>query len=151
MKNTRLALAATLLALAGCHHASGVGFTSRMPDGRPPFAAGAPEGYWIWQDARGWHLRATSDVPRRFHGVVESVDGSVAEVRAVGVRRGVSPGEDAIAFDWQSSGAEQGFDWAASDDCARFELYIDGDTRPLRVFLGGGEQSPARVPFAVCR
>jgi hypothetical protein len=151
MKNARLALAAALLALAGCHYAGGVGFTSRMPDGRPPFAAGAPEGYWIWQDARGWHLRATSDVPHRFHGVVESVDGTVAEVRPIGVRRGVSPGEDAIAFDWESSGAEQGFDWAASDDCARFELYIDGDTRPLRVFLGGAEQSPARVPFAVCR
>jgi hypothetical protein len=151
MKNARVPLAAALFTLAGCHYAGGVGFTSHMPAGQPPFAAGSAEGYWIWQDASGWHLRTAADVPRRFHGVVESVDGSVAKVRSVGVRRGVSPGDDAIAFDWESSASEQGFDWAASDGCARFDIYIDGDARPLRVFLGSGEQSPARVPFAVCR
>lgn len=152
MKIARALLVLTPFALAGCHYARGVGFSSHMPDGRPAFLAGMPEGYWIWEDSRGWHLRTTSDVPKRFHGVVESVDGSVRHIRPVGgAARGVAPGDDAIAFDWESSGGEQGFDWTASDDCARFDLYIDGDTRPLRIHLGGAEQNPARVPFAVCR
>ena len=30
------------------------------------------------------------------------------------------------------------------------ELYIDGASRPLRVFLGGSEDSPTHVPFASC-
>jgi hypothetical protein len=146
------ALLLPLAALAACHYARGVGFTSHMPDGRPAFLSGLPEGYWIWEDSRGWHLRTTSDAPRRFHGIVESVGGSVAQVRPVGAAaRGVSPGEDAIAFDWESTRGEQGFDWTSSDDCARFEIYIDGETRPLRVFLGASERNPERVPFAVCR
>ena len=151
MKNAHLTLVTFLLVLAGCHHAGGIGFTSHMPEGRPPFAAGSGGGLL---DLAGRARVAPADRlrrARRFHGIVESVDGSVAEVRPIGTRRGVSPGEDAIAFDWESAGTEQAFDWAASDDCARFDIYIDDDARPLRVFLGGGEQSPARVPFAVCR
>ena len=152
MTIVRALVVASLAALAACHYARGVGFTSRMPEGRPSFASGSPEAYWIWGDKRGWHLRTTSDVPRRFHGLVESVDGSVSHVRLLGAAgRGVSPGKDAIAFDWESSGGEQGFDWTTSDGCVRFDIYIDDDTRPLRVFLGRGELSPERVPFALCR
>ena len=151
MKSARAFLLASLAPFAACHYARGVGYTTAMPEGRPAFRAGAPEGYWIWQDRLGWHLRATSAAPHRFHGLVESPDGSVSQVKAVGTSRGLSPGQDAIAFDWESSGGEHGFDWATSDGCARFDLYIDDDPRPLAVFLGGAKETPARMPFAVCR
>jgi hypothetical protein len=151
MAIARVLLLATLAASSACHYARGIGLTSRMPAGRPLVSPGG-DAYWIWEDSRGWHLRTTSDVPRRFRGVVESVDGSVTQVRPIGAaRQGVSPGADAIAFDWESSGAEEGFDWRTSDGCARFDIYIDEEPRPLRVFLGAGEKSPERVPFAVCR
>ena len=152
MTIVRALVVASFAAVAACHYARGVGFTSRMPAGRPAFVSGSPEAYWIWGDSRGWHLRTTSDVPRRFHGLVESVNGGVSQVRAVGAAMGgVSPGKDAIAFDWDSFGGEQGFDWTTSDRCVRFDIYIDDDTRPLRVFLGGGDRTPGRMPFAVCR
>ncbi len=138
--------------LAACHHARGVGYIrDEMPPGRPDFVAGAPEGYWIWQDRQGWHLRTTSDVPRRFQGNIETVGGQVSTVRPVGSTDGGVRREGSnIDFDYRALGGEQGFDWTASSGCNRFELYIDGETRPLRVFLGSVETSPVRVPFAVC-
>ncbi len=152
----RLASSAALLSImmvaAGCLHARGIGYVrDDMPPGRPSFVAGMPEGYWIWQDTQGWHVRTTSDVPRHFYGTIEAVSGDVSEVRAVGRAAGsVRRNGSTIRFDYQSIGGEQGFDWTGSDQCNRFELYIDGTTRPLRVFLGGVEASPSRVPFAVC-
>jgi len=138
------------VASSGCHYARGVGFAGHLPPGRPSFVAGMPEGYWIWEDRQGWHLRTTSDIQRHFHGAVQAVGGSVGALRPVGAAAGrVRRDDDTIAFDYQAEGGEQGFDWV-STGCSRFEIYIDGTTRPLRVFLGGEESSPARVPFAIC-
>jgi hypothetical protein len=151
MTVARALLLVTSLALAGCYSPRGV-VGCRAADGRPAFATWPADGYWIWEDERGWHLRTASEVSRRFHGVVETIDGTVKDVRAVGTSKGgVSPGSDAIAFDWESTGGEQGFDWASSDRCARFELYIDEDARPLRIHLGRDELTPTSVPFAACR
>ncbi len=145
-------LAALTLLLGACHHARGVGYVrDEMPPGKPEFAPGLPEGYWVWQDAHGWHLRTTSDVPRHFHGNVETISGPASTVHPVGrAAGGVRQDGAAIWFDYTASGGEQGFDWAESSSCQRFELYIDESPRPLRVFLGESELSPARVPFAVC-
>jgi hypothetical protein len=146
------ALLLASLALAACYHAKGSGSCGHVADGRPAFTTWPADGYWIWEDERGWHLRTASEVSRRFHGLVEASDGSVKDVRAVGVMRGGgAPRSDAIAFDWDGSGGEQGFDWTSSDRCARFELYIDEDIRPLRIHLGRDEVTPGTVPFAACR
>jgi hypothetical protein len=147
-----LALLALFSTLVGCHHARGLGFIrDSLPPGRPSFTLGGPEGYWIWKDHQGWHLRTTSDAPRHFQGEIEMVGAAPSAVQAVGkAAGGVRREGDDIEFDYQAAGGEQGFDWTSSSGCGRFELYIDGTTRPLRVFLGGVEASPARVPFAVC-
>lgn len=138
--------------LAACHYASDIGYIrDDLPPGRPYFVAGSPEGYWIWRDRQGWHLRTTSDAPRRFQGTIETVGGGVSTVRPIGRADGAVHHEGAnIDFDYSAAGGEQGFDWTASSGCSRFDLYIDGTTRPLRVFLGRIEDSPSRIPFAVC-
>jgi predicted small secreted protein len=155
MTNARsLPLAVLLagLALSGCSYARGVGFSEDLPTGRPTFVAGLPEGYWIWQDGDVWHLRLTSDVRRHFSGAVENVGvGGISEFRPVGKgTRGVRNQDGVIAFDLDVEGGEHGFDWKSPSGCNRFDIYIDGDSRPLRVFLGGVESSPNRVPFAIC-
>ncbi len=151
-RNVTLGVVIATALLGACHYAQDVGYVREdLPPGKPYFVAGSPEGYWIWRDRQGWHLRTTSDVPRRFQGSVETVGGQVSTVRPVGRAEGGVHREGAnIEFDYQASGGEQGFDWTASSGCSRFDLYIDGETRPLRVFLGGIDTSPNRVPFAVC-
>ena len=140
------------LLFTSCSYARGAGVPDSLPPGRPGFYAGMPEGYWIWQDQQGWHLRITCDVPRHFHGAVANVGfGGIKQVKAVGTAaRGLRSENGLIAFDMQVEGGVHGFDWSPSSGCNRFELYIDGASRPLRVFLGGSEESPAHVPFAAC-
>jgi hypothetical protein len=153
MRARSIALLGAGLALAGCHLARGAGVPTPIPVGRPEFTAGEPEGYWIWQDRAGWHLRTTSDMPHHFHGNVETVDGIMSDFRPVGPipPTSLAAGTRRIEFDWNGRGGEVGFDWRVSSGCNRFEIYIDGTTRPLRVFLGGPGDSPYRVPFALCR
>lgn len=137
--------------LGGCHYARGIGYADTIPPGRPPFAAGTPEGYWIWQDRQGWHLRTTSDTPRHFRGVIEAIGGTPSAIHALGGAEGaVHRDGPNIEFEYDAAGGEQGFDWTSSSGCNRFDIYIDGTTRPMRVFLGWVEESPSRVPFAVC-
>lgn len=137
--------------LAGCHSFQTVGWPSGIADGKPPPEDLAAEGYRIWQDGQGWHLRARSDLRRRFQGEVDAGWGQVTDFRPVGdVGEKVRASPRTIAFDFfADAGGERGFDWRATNGCNRFEVYIDGDARPLRVELPEGE-SPARVPFALC-
>ncbi len=144
----------TLLALAGlvaCHSVRTVGRPDGIPEGRPPPEDTLAEGYRIWQDQDGCHLRASSDVRRRFQGEIEAAWGEVSGFRAVGDVAGhVETAPRTIRFDFfADAGGERGFDWRASSGCNRFEVYIDGDARPMRVLLPEGT-SPARVPFALC-
>jgi len=152
MRRSSLPILLAGLLSTACSYARGVGVPDSLPGGRPGFAEGMPEGYWIWQDQQGWHLRITSDVPRHFHGAVENVGiGRIKQVTPVGLAaQGVRSENGLIAFDMHVHGGVHGFDWKPASGCNRFELYIDGASRPLRVFLGGAEESPTRVPFAVC-
>ncbi len=145
--------AAAALAAMGCSYARGVGAPMRVTAGRAGYAPGLGEGYWIWQDDAGWHLRTTSDLPRRFRGSVETVGGGAIErLKPVGVA-GVSLAANGrrLEFQWAGESVEQGFDWASPSGCNRFAVYVDDEPRPLAVHLGAADESPARVPFAVCR
>ncbi len=145
--------AAAALAAMGCSYARGAGAPMRGAAGRAGYAPGVGEGYWIWQDASGWHLRTTSDLPRRFQGSVETVGGGTIEsLKPVGVA-GVSLAANGrrLEFQWAGEAVEQGFDWASPSGCNRFAVYVDGEPRPLDVHLGAADETPARVPFAVCR
>ncbi len=148
------ALAAGAALATGCTAARGVGAPAPLAAGRAEYMPGLGEGYWIWQDSDGWHLRTTSTLPRRFHGAVEAVGrADLDRVRPVGgASAEVAGGGRTILFSWGSAGgSERGFDWTNPSGCNRFALYVDGDPNPLAVFLGGTGENPSRIPFALCR
>ncbi len=151
MQRSRLSLVLLVLpVLAGCHSFQTVGWPSGIADGSPPPQDFLAEGYRIWQDGQGWHLRTRSDLPRRFQGLVDAGWGQVTDFRPVGDVGQVQTTPTSFAFDFQTDASgERGFDWRATNGCNRFEVYIDGDARPLRVLLPEGD-SPARIPFALC-
>ncbi|HYG68216.1 MAG TPA: hypothetical protein VD838_11170 [Anaeromyxobacteraceae bacterium] len=119
----------------------------RTVAGRPLVTPGA-EAYLVWHDAAGWHLRARSDVARRFHGEIETGGERVTPVGGL-AKESVVAGGGGIAFNFALEGGEAGFDWR-DGGCQAFALYIDGDERPLRVFAGALGASPAKSPFSLC-
>jgi hypothetical protein len=142
---------AFMLALAGCA-------TARPPPeiapGRPLFAPGAPEAYWIWHDQGGWHLRTTTaGMPHRFHGLVVPLRGTIVDVRPTRLewQDRIRMGPRGIEFDFVTQGGEDGFDWHVSSGCNRFETFVDGAARPGLVHLGGVGNRPHHVPFDRCR
>ena len=134
------------VALTGCLSRGAV-LAERIDAGRPLEDPG-PDAYLVWHDSRGWHLRARSDVLRTFHGRIETW--SVSRVRSLAVPRGaVLASADDIEFTFQTRTGEAGFDWNGTG-CQGLELYVDGESRPLRVFAGRAGASPTRVPFVLC-
>jgi hypothetical protein len=147
---TTIAALLTASLLASCVFSRGAVHSYRTERGRPLAEDGAAEAYLVWNDGDGWHLRARSDVARRFHGRVET--GKLENVTAAGVPDGAVRAEGkAIAFSFVASGpGEAGFDWTGKD-CAELSIYVDGEARPLRIFAGEYGASPPRVPFTLCR
>ena len=130
------------------------GTIPRISPGRPAFASGSPESYWIWHDPAGWHLRTTTRAQlHRFHGWVEAIDGRIGEVHPSRLewndRIRIAP--RGIEFDFSTDGGEDGFDWRVSSGCNRFYLQVDGVAAPERVHLGGQSHVPVEMPFARCR
>jgi hypothetical protein len=122
--------------------------------GRPAFHSGSPEAYWVWHDEGGWHLRTTTAGARhRFHGWVEPIGGRVEDFRPTRLEWGdrVRVAARGIEFDFETAGAEDGFDWRVSSGCSRFELFIDGAAHPGKIHLGGAASHPHHTPFERCR
>lgn len=138
------AVALVLLLSAGCGFSRGAVLARRVEEG-PPLEDPGSESYRLWHDGGGWHLRARSDLPRRFHG---EIAGTGDRVSAVGVAGdAVSAGGGRLRFSFLA-GDEAGFDFGGG--CVDLALYVDGDPRPLRVFIGEFGAAPGRVPFRVC-
>lgn len=140
---------ALLLSVPGCLRVSfarGTVSTRRLEAGAP-FVDPGPDAYRVWSDGSGWHLRVRSDVVRRFEGQVRGAGGAVTLVhlREDAVeRRG-----ELLRFSFASRG-EAGIDWK-DGRCVELALYVDGDDRPLRSYVGAFGAMPARTPQRVCR
>lgn len=131
--------------------------------GRPEGGLAAKHGaksarYYVWYDKQGWHLRSTAGGTRRFHGTVRVKDGKIASVLSVGLKGDGKKSQDAwrvdsarkeLAFDFRTSTASDGLDIKIDGDQAEleFDLLIDNQKRPQRVFLGRKEQHPAELPL----
>jgi hypothetical protein len=144
-----LVIVGAALAVGGCF-SKGAVHVYRTEPGRA-LADPGPDAYVVWADADGWHLRARSDVPRVFHGWIET--GRVRGLQAAGTpASAVLTGGGGIAFSFvtDASTGEAGFDWRGSE-CPEFSIYMDGEPRTLRVFAGAYAASPVRTPFTLCR
>jgi hypothetical protein len=106
-----------------------------------------PDAYRVWSDVSGWHLRVRSDVVRRFEGQIRGAEGDVALVHLR--EDAVERSGGLLRFSFASRG-EAGFDWK-DGRCVELALYVDGDDRPLRSFVGAFGAMPARTPLRVCR
>ena len=150
MSRRALAMLASSLALSGCYFSRGAVLAHRTDEGRAIADPDPAESYLVWHDPAGWHLRVRSEVEHRFEGLV--VTGEARAATAVGVEpAAVRVGSGGIAFDLvaDAGAGEVGFDWPGSG-CAEFSLYVDGDSRPLRVFAGAFGANPSRIPFSLC-
>jgi hypothetical protein len=145
---------AGLIAMLGFAAASCGGEPVRIAMGRPMFAPGSPEAYWIWHDVGGWHLRTTTSmITHQFEGLIRPYNGTITEMRPTRDEWNdrIRIGPDGIAFSFQTGGGMDGFDWRVSSGCNEFHLRIDGVPAPGRVFLGGPGNHPMQMPFMRCR
>ena len=126
--------------------------------GRPAgFRAGLPAGYWIWHDARGWHLRVTRPGRGRtvFSGVVTAT-GPMTTARVddeAQDRIARSRDRRTTVFSFVDHGGVDGLDFTAG--CAAtvsFRLYVDGRLAPpTRIHLGSTAAAATADPLRITR
>jgi hypothetical protein len=138
----------TTSSTAGGQQANGFCPTGRWPaiaQGQPAALGegGTPEtGYYVWNDAFGWHVRMvdTAATPGRFTGeVVSSANLTSSEVIPEGAGE-VQVNGNTLTWDFPGSQEPQGFDVAVGGcaaDTVRFTLNdADGPVPESRVFVG---------------
>jgi hypothetical protein len=125
------------------------------PQGRPEIKAGDNLAYMIWRDDHGWHLRWTTVKQRRnFSGTLHAVGGTFVNAKAVSMEKKedrISISPDHIKFNAFTAKGQDGIDFhlGPRTRAVRFELFIDGESRPDRVFIGGAAEHPPGNPFEI--
>ena len=128
------------------------------PQGRPAFKAGDGLAYLIWRDNDNvWHLRwTTAEKRRNFTGTLSPLGGVFVNAKAVGTEKkddriSITPG--LIKFSAWTAGGQDGIDFRLGPRTkrVRFELFVDGESRPERVFIGKDGVHPPGNPFEIQR
>jgi hypothetical protein len=116
--------------------------------------------YFLWYDAKGWHLRTDSGgAAHVFNGSVDIVGGKITAItdfenleagkKKKKADRGVyNKAKDQITFKFTTSKKRDGFDFQVDDSAKeiRFKLLIDGKAAPDRVLIGPASQpAPTEV------
>lgn len=124
--------------------------------GRPEFAPGAANGYFVWKDGDGWHVRWTNKGEKKFRyeGTI-TTSGSFSRFEAVekdrkDTIRKVS--DDRIVFDAQTQGKVDGVNFRTSPDSASvtFDLREDGSRADVeKIRIGRNKERPHKVPFTL--
>jgi hypothetical protein len=119
--------------------------------------AGSPLSYWIWHDetGNGWHLRTTTaGLQHRFSGRVWA-DAPLADVKPSALeiddRLKKEEGDRVVAFDFDTMGVIDGFDFQLPGKCVTFHLLVDGKPAPKSVEIGRKEVSVGSATFRLCR
>lgn len=136
--------------------------TGQLPaeiKGRPAgFKAGLPDGFWIWRDSYGWHLRVTHDEKKTkkvFTGSITSSEKlrSVRFRTEAGDRFVRSADGRSAAFRFTNYGGVDGVDFAVG--CSKdvtFRLFENGKSiDPVLIHLGSGDAHPAKNVFTISR
>lgn len=126
--------------------------------GLPAALRGTAQGYFLWHDVRGWHLRLRAGSTGKLEGNVSAN----ARIRVLGstpaARLGLKAGASGFSFRLSGTGKGEGIDFAAA--CARrLTLNFGGSpasgavasgapipagyTSPTTVFLGARDPAPA--------
>jgi hypothetical protein len=118
---------------------------------------GHPDAYWIYQDAKGWHVRTTTQghkVIKTFKIRITITEGSISDVKATRTE-----GKDTLRSTSRkiesylaTSGEMDGFDFQVTGArCLNFELLLEGQKPdPKIIRLGASMVTPASSEFAIC-
>ncbi len=126
--------------------------------GRPGtnFAEGS-DGYFVWVDDGGWHVRwATKGKKAAFTGSVE-VDGNVQEFQAVQKDKKDTikkTRDNEVTWNATAHDGVDGFDFRLSKSVNYLTFILRQDGRPAqrdRVKLGEKKKNPGGVPFTIDR
>lgn len=122
--------------------------------------SGAPFAWWIWQDGDGqWHLRTTAARQgKRFRGRIHvDAPGAIVQLTPVGMenRRGnhdeIGMVDGDIALNFTTHQNVDGCDFRLTGTgCLEFDLRIDGDGDPGRIYLGSSQAQPPSAHFLLC-
>lgn len=133
-------------------------FASDSPNlnGKPDaFDPGHSNGYFIWQDGKGLHLRATTPGPEHVFSGTISTDGTFEDVfgKSQGVDDGfhVNEDRDKITFTVTTAGGSDGIDLHVSDGSyVGFNLSMNGaDVNPANIFIGRDGWHPGSHKFTL--
>src|SRR4051812_36514358 len=166
---TRLAnLVLTLCLLLGTSCSSGIRMFSTTPahsstnvaEGRSPaLHTGNPFGYWLWKEDDGtWHLRTTAArQAHRFQGMIRpSVAGSIQALSGVNLSPGgrrrsadvLRMDGSNIVFEFATHQGLVGLDFqVVGKSDLEFDLRIDQDADPGKIFMGKAQANPPKAHF----
>lgn len=123
------------------------------PKGRPKgMGPNAASGYYIWQDEKGWHLRAISgNQNRKFEGEIVCDGGSINDLKQY-------RDEAANWFTQQGSKIKinlntdkniDGLDFQVSGGSLTFDLRVDDRSDATTIRVGATSENPSGIPFTV--
>jgi hypothetical protein len=145
------------VALAILASVAAVAQKGRYWEGRPDFVPGEAKGYFIWNDANGWHLRWSTKGGRHIFAGTVTCDGLLLDVKAVSREKSdfvKQTSENTIRFDAKAAGDMDGVDFrlSPSTQSVSFDLRMDGQrVAPEMVRIGHGRHHPESVPFGIKR
>lgn len=135
--------------------------TGTLPEeitGRPAdFTAGLPNGYWIWKDQGGWHLRVTHKPGTKavYAGTIRTSE----PMAVIGVRNEArdtvwrSADRRTTAFTFVNYGGVDGLDFTPRcSERVTFTLTVNGrPIDPQKIHLGDTDAHPAASTFTISR
>jgi hypothetical protein len=129
----------------------------RYWEGRPAFTAGEATGYFLWQDAGGWHIRWTTKARKHLFSGTVTCDGNFVHFKAVSRDKTdyiKQVSSQILRFDAKAKGGADGIDFrlSPSTTVVEFDLRMDGATAPLEsIRIGRGKHRPESMPIRILR
>lgn len=133
-----------------------------VADGRSSdLHTGNPFGYWLWREDDGtWHLRTTAARQgHRFQGAIRpGVSGAIQALNGVNLSAGgrrrpsdaLHMDGSNIVFDFITHQGLVGLDFQlVGKSSLEFDLRIDEDADPAKIFIGKSQVNPEKAHFVV--
>jgi len=117
--------------------------------GRPIVTDNAPH-YLLWHEGELWHLRwQSTEKKAKFKGTLKAIDGTISLVERINLEKKDKTKEydDTISFKGRVKKGIEGFDFRWSGSKLKADLYVKGEHRPLKIYIGRRAIRPHYVPF----
>ena len=129
------------------------------PQGRPKnFKEGEVNGYAVWHDKKGWHLRTTTKKhEHHFRGQITVEGGTFAKAHSFHLEKEgrledhwkLGKKRRTLTFDFKTDKGIDGINFTVGKKATaiRFALHVDGKNEPARVRIGSAGVRPGQIPF----